>query len=393
MEKASGGEAVDAGALERGYGRSRNSIKSATVLRPSSLEFRISWSSGISRDRSQVTGLIKGKIIMETNCKISVAGVGDNSRAKTIADIEQLVNISEKLAYRLSQPFKLAEIIVTDRFQEAVNQLELETGPSGEYSSIRSDVRAVGTTRKVVLPGGDAQFVVIIDASQMDACDSTSPRFVATLYHELVHVRFNSSRVAHEREDETVINPWSREAWLNGCAKTVLDEYDVDRQVDVFLRSVCKKSDGSDWTLRELEEAYQMDWVGGLVNGLDRMPSVIDTKIYAYQTGHIAIDDLAEYVIPYVKDLLTLMSHTIAIYDRSDQWPAILDLIRSTEGGRRFLRQNLDIIINQLSNRECSVSDAKTAIATAVENIFVHCGLGFQTVDEGVYISVQAPAK
>ena len=85
---------------------------------------------------------------METNCKISVAGVTENSRAKTIADIEQLVNISEKLAYRLSQPFKLAEIIVTDRFQEAVNQLELETGASGEYTCMRSDVRAVGTTRK-----------------------------------------------------------------------------------------------------------------------------------------------------------------------------------------------------------------------------------------------------
>ena len=112
------------------------------------------------------------------------------------------------------------------------------------------------------------------------------------------------------------------------------------------------------------------------------MPSVIDVKIRAYQTGNIALDDLAEPVIPYVKDLLTLMSHTIAIYDRSDQWPAILDLIRSTEGGRRFLRQNLDIITNQLSNREGSVSDSKTAVAAAVEDIFVHCGLGFQTVGE-----------
>ena len=330
---------------------------------------------------------------METNCKISVAGVVEKSRAKTIAAIEQLVNISEKVAYGLSQPFELAEIIVTDRFQQAVNQLELEKDDSGEYSSLRSDVRAVGTTRKVVLPGGDIQFVVIIDASQMDACDFTSPRFVATLYHELVHVRFNSCDVANEREDETVINPWSREAWLNGCAKTVVDEYDVDRQVDVFLRSACKKSDGSYWTLTELEEAYQMDWVGGLVRGLNGMPSVIDVKIRAYQTGNIALDDLAEQVIPYVKDLLTLMSHTIAIYDRSDQWPAILDRIRSTEGGRRFLRQNLDIIINQLSNREGSVSDSKTAVAAAVEDIFVHCGLGFQTVGEGVYISVRAPAK
>ena len=87
------------------------------------------------------------------------------------------------------------------------------------------------------------------------------------------------------------------------------------------------------------------------------------------------------------------MSHTIAIYHRAEHWSTILDLIKSTEGGRRFLRQNLDIIINQLSNRECSVSDAKTAIAIAVEDIFFHCGLGFQTVDEGVYISVQAPAK
>ena len=330
---------------------------------------------------------------MESNYKISVAGVAEDSRARTIADIEQLLTVSEKVARGLTQPFKLAEIIVTDRFQETVNQLEQETGAGGEYRSVRSDVRAVGTTQKVVLPEGDIQFVVIIDTSQMDACDLTSPRFVATLYHELVHVRINSSRVANEREDETVRNPWSREAWLDSCAETVLDEYDVDREVDAFIGSVCKKPDGSDWSLWELEEAYLMDWVGGLVNGLNRMPSVIDDDICAYQVGRIAIDDLAEQVIPYVKDLLTLMSHTIAIYRTSDRWPEILDLIRSTEGGRRFLRQNLDIIINQLSNLECSVSDAKTAIAAAVEDIFAHCGLGFQTVDERVYISVQAPAK
>ena len=266
-------------------------------------------------------------------------------------------------------------------------------GAGGEYRSVRSDVRAVGTTQKVVLPKGDVQFVVIIDASQMDTCDLTSPRFVATLYHELVHVRINSSRLVSEGEGETVRNPWSREAWLDGCAETILDEYDVDREVDAFIGSVCKNPDGSDCSLWELEEAYLMDWVGGLVNGLNRMPSVIDDDIRAYQAGRITIDALAEKIIPYVKDLLTLMSHTVAIYHKSDRWPEILDLIRSTEGSRRFLRQNLDIIINQLSDLECSVVDAKTAIVAAVEDIFAHCGLGFQTVDEGVYISVQAPAK
>lgn len=330
---------------------------------------------------------------MEPFYKISVAGVAEESRATTIAGIEQLLAISEKVACGLSQPFKLAEIIVTDRFQETVNQLEREGGSGGEYRSVRSDVRALAATRKVELPSGDVQFIVIIDASQMDACDLTSPRFVATLYHELVHVRINSARLVNEGEGETTKNPWSREAWLDSCAETVLDEYDVDREVDAFIGSVCKNPDGSDCSLWELEEAYLMDWVGGLVNGLNRMPSVIDDDIRAYQVGRITIDALAEKIIPYVKDLLTLMSHTVAIYHKSDRWPEILDLIRSTEGSRRFLRQNLDITINQLSDPGCSVADAQTAIVAAVEDIFHHRGLGFQTVDEGVYISVRAPAK
>ena len=328
---------------------------------------------------------------MEPNYKISVAGVAEDSRAKTIADIEQLLTVSEKVACGLAQPFKLAEIIVTDQFQETVNQLEREVGAGGEYRSVRSDVRALATTRKAELPSGDVQFIVIIDASQMDACDLTSPRFVATLYHELVHVCINSSRLVSE--GEIVRNPWSREAWLDGCAETILDEYDVDREVDAFIGSVCKNPDGSDCSLWELEEAYLMDWVGGLVNGLNRMSSVIDDDVRAYQVGRITIDALAEKIIPYVKDLLTLLSHTIAIYHKSDRWPEILDLIRSTEGSRRFMRQNLDIIINQLGDLEYSVFDAKTVIVAAVEDIFHHCGLGFQTLDEGVYISVQAPAK
>ncbi len=328
---------------------------------------------------------------METNHKISVAGVAEDARAKTIADIEQLLALSRNVARGLSQPFNLAEIIVTDQFQEMVNRVEREGGVGGDYRSLRSDVRAIATTRKVELPCGGVQFVVIIDASQMDACDLTSPRFAATLYHELVHVRINSSRLVTEGETER--NPWSREAWLDGCAKTILDEYDVDREVDAFIGSVCKSPDGSDCSLWELEEAYLMDWVGGLVNGLNRMPSVIDDDVRAYQVGSITIDALAEKLIPYVKDLLTLLSHTIAIYHKSDRWPEILDLIRSTEGSRRFLRQNLDIIINQLGDLERSVFDAKTVIVAAVEDIFHHCGLGFQTVDEGVYISVETPAR
>ena len=86
-------------------------------------------------------------------------------------------------------------------------------------------------------------------------------------------------------------DPWSREAWLDSCAETILDEYDVDCEVDAFMGSVYKKPDGSDWSLRELEEAYRMDWVGGLVNGLNRMPSVIEDEIRAYQADRITIND------------------------------------------------------------------------------------------------------
>ena len=60
-----------------------------------------------------------------------------------------------------------------------------------------------------------------------------------------------------------------------------------------------------------------------------------------HRPGHMAHSTPFTKIIPYAKDLLTLMSHTVAIYRRSDRWPEIQGLIRSTEGGKRFLRIGL----------------------------------------------------
>ena len=94
----------------------------------------------------------------------------------------------------------------------------------------------------------------------------------------------------------------------------LLDEFAADRSVDSIVSAIAKKEDGQPWSLRELEELKGLDWVNSLLNSLAKMPSFIDEEVHAYRVEHGDIDRFTIYVVPYVIDVLTLVSHVAAIY-------------------------------------------------------------------------------
>ena len=180
--------------------------------------------------------------------------------------------------------------------------------------------------------------------------------------------------------------------WLDGWASLLLDEFDVDRLVDVIVSGLATKDDGQPWSLRELDEAQGMDWVHGLLDSLGRLPKFIDEEVWKFLTWEMGIDDLRMSVIPYVRDIFRLLSHTAARYMGTDPWPDIIERIKETNASQRFLKEHLDTILAQLDDAQSPLEDSIRIVGQAVEGIFPQLRSRFRTVPEGVYISVREPS-
>ena len=159
-----------------------------------------------------------------------------------------------------------------------------------------------------------------------------------------------------------------------------------------MVGALARKEDGQPCSIRELDEAHGLDWVSGLLNALNRLPQVVDEEVWKFRTWQIGIDDLDAAVVPYVMDILRLLSHTAARYMGTDRWPDIVERIRATEAAQRFTKEHLDTIFAHFDDSQPPLEESVQAVGQAVEGIFHNCGLGFRTVPEGVYISVSEPS-
>ena len=112
-----------------------------------------------------------------------------------------------------------------------------------------------------------------------------------------------------------------------------------------------------------------------------------------YRIGQIDIQRLADGVIPYVNDLLTLAVHTASLYMGTDDCQGIEERIKETDSFNRFLKGHLETILNQLDGSRPPLEESMQIVASAVEGVFQNCGLSFKTVPEGLYIAVGAPSR
>ena len=140
----------------------------------------------------------------------------------------------------------------------------------------------------------------------------------------------------------------TKERWLDGWATSLIDEYDVDCLVDALVGQLAKNDDGQPWSLRELDEAQGINWVQWLLARFNQMPGWIEEKICQFQTKQMDIEELATVLIPDIKDLLKLLSHTASRYMGTKGWPEILDQIKETDASQRFFKEHLDTIIGHV---------------------------------------------
>ncbi len=324
---------------------------------------------------------------------IEVPGVPKEFQSLAKKDIGILLNIIAAIADAQEKQFLLNKIRVTDCFEDDVDRVLIERSGFTGYVAARNNARAIAKTLWIRAQQGDISFVVIIDAQQIGSWELRNPRFLTTILHELIHVLYEEGHLKRQGEEEYTAYPDTRVRWLNGWATSVLDEYDVDRLVDVLVGRIATNNDGQPCSLRELDEAQGIDWVQWLVDRFNRMPCFIEEKIWQFQTRQMGIDDLATVVIPDIKDLLKLLSHTASRYMGTERWPEIIVQIKETDTSQRFFKEHLDTIIGQLDDAQSPFEESVQIVAHAVEEIFHNCGLSFQTVPEGVYISVDSPSS
>ena len=323
---------------------------------------------------------------------IEVPGIPPELQSIAKEDIGRLLDAITRVADKQGMQFLLDRVCITDRFEDEVNRLLNERSGLTGYVAARRNAHAIGKTIWTRSQQGALGFVVIIDAGQIGPWALSNARCLTTVLHELIHVLREERHLQRLGEEEYTADGDTRERWLDGWACLLLDEFDVDRLVDVMVGGLVKKEDGQPWSLRELDEAQGLDWVSGLLDSLNRLPLLVDEEVCRFRTRQMGIDDLAMSVIPCIQDLLRLLSHTTARYMGTDLWPDIVERIEETGAFRRFLKEHFDTILAYFYDTQSPLEESLQTVGQAAEGIFHNCGLGFRTVPEGVYISVSKPS-
>ena len=330
-------------------------------------------------------------IARESTIEVPGVPVGLQSLAKE--DIGILLNAISTIADAQGIQFLLNKIRVTDCFEDDVNRLLNERSGLTGYVAARNNVHAIGKTLWIRSQQGDLSFAVIIDAKQIGSWGLKNPRCLTTVLHELIHVLYEERHFKRLGEEEYTADADTMERWLDGWASSLLDEFDVDRLVNALVGGLATKDDGQPWSLRELDAAQGIDWVQGLLDSLTQTPRLIEEQVWQFQTRQMGIDDLATVVIPDIEDLLKLLSHTASRYMGTELWPDIVERIKETDASQRFFKEHLDTILGQLDDAQLPFEESVQIVAHAVEGIFQNSGLSFQTVPEGVYMSVDTPSR
>ena len=329
----------------------------------------------------------------ESNYLVELPGIPEELQSLAEADIRQLSNAVAAAADEMGIQFLLKRIRLTSCFEHDVNELLQERSGLTGYLATRRDVQAIGKTIWTRSHQGTVGFTVMVDANQIGPWGLDNPRCLTTVLHELIHVVYEGNHLIRLGEEEYTAVGDTRERRLERWARLLLDEFAVDRFVDVLVSKLMSKSDGQPCSLRDLEEAQGLDWVQWLLDGLYTMPQIVDEKVWQFRTRQISIGDLDSAVCPHVLDILTLLFHTASIYVGSERWPEIAERVSKTEASQRFLREHLETMLAQLGNPQLRIEDSLQLVEHSIEGIFYNCGLSFKTTPEGVYISVSAPSQ
>ena len=332
---------------------------------------------------------------MEHEFAVDVSEISEEYRDVAERDIRMLVSVAARFADALGLPFLLQEIRLTAQLQEDANGLYRQRQVElGEYSALRDDVRAYGTTIWTRSLDGELKFVVLIDLKSVSPPSFKNPWFLVGVLHELGHVVYETQDLERLGQERYVTSEYTKEWLLESMSKTIIDEYRVDRLVDWVVKNIRNNYTGNPLSLREFEEDLKdIDWVGGLESALEKMPQRIDDVVYRYRTRQIELDELLARVHSNVKDILVLFSHTCALYMGTDSWVDIIESLNETEASRRFLGGHIEVIAEALMTNELANEDALQVVAHAIECIFRSCGLTFEDTSEGLYTAVDWPTQ
>ena len=324
---------------------------------------------------------------------IDVSGVHVELQSHADEQIRYLVELVAEVSEQMGVPFLLKLVLVTGSYQDDVNRfLQERAGPSG-YLAKREGLHALARTLWIRSDAGKLSFVNVIDASQGNPWNLDDPDCLITVLHELLHVPYEARRLEMLGEDEYIAGNNTAERMLSRDANLLIDEFAVDRIVDAFLPLFANDGNGQPMSLRGVKEALGEDWVQHLLSELDRMPRTIDQRVQRVLIGQENAQFLADTVIPYVTDLLTLVTHTAALYMGTDQWDRIMDSILQTEASERFLEDNLASILSQFDSSQLPLSESIQVVANALEAIFHNCGLSFPKCSEGLYLVTRPPSR
>ncbi len=333
-----------------------------------------------------------------TSVSLQLSGIPDDLQPQMIEDVKYLIAYFVQLSKQAERPYPLTRVVITDTFEDEVNQVLLAHSGHEGYEAGRNGVHAMGKTMWVPISSDRIGFCVILDARLFCQYGLRHPLSLGPFMHEMMHVVFNTGHLLRNGVNAFKNPPFTKESLVQRSATSLIDEFDVDCWVDDLL-----VAEGflarfgfdhcSDMTLHNIYESVEVDWPAHAVECLSNMPVAVEGKVSAYMEGESSIEELLDSVYGIVKDVLTVLSHTAAIYREDVNWPAVEQPISETSGSRRFLKEHLHTLLAGLRDTDQKLESRIEAITPAIDAILVNCGLTLETQGEGIYVGVKTPAR
>ena len=125
---------------------------------------------------------------------------------------------------------------------------------------------------------------------------------------------------------------------------------------------------------------------------INDMPEFLSSNISDFKNHRKSIEEMWRNICAYVEEIITIFAHLAGSRDGENDWDSITRMISNSEPYEKYLSGHLKKIYTEWINyflNDYNEKESLRLIQNEIQEIFHNCGLNFQNVKDGIYITVR----
>jgi hypothetical protein len=313
--------------------------------------------------------------------EIILNGVDENKRTEARNEIESI------LRDFFGEEHPVSSIIVTENFREEIQQIINRTsGSKIAYDSQHEYGIAYAKTTHYIKDEKLA-FTIILDGVILGRwLEEEYLTRLATLLHELIHVRDENLRWKSVGTDEFFKEPKGKQDGLFHNALIVWEEYRANKLVTEIFENLVKEKG---W---KVNYSYALNHAETFHNLLGNIHEYVVQNIQDFRNWKLTPTEICYRITSRVCGILVLCAYTYAVIDFSNEIKEKIARIEECEGYHFLLADNWPTIHSILKELYLNANKYIPAhihkIANEINAVYLRCGLEISDAGENLWLDV-----